>query len=82
MPSLISSPPLPPKSTSDEVRAYAHHLLVMAEVSDAQAFLVGFLTDRVGLDAETAGKVAQEYADYYEQRRKVGAPPVGKETVQ
>jgi len=79
---LLSIPPLPPKSTSDEARAYASKLLVMAETADAQAFLIGFLTGRMRLDDDTAGKLAQEYADYYQQRRKVGAPPVGKETVQ
>jgi hypothetical protein len=67
---LVTAPPLPEKSETDDVRRYAQKLLVMAEMADAQAFLVGFLTERVGLRDAVAQAIAQKYVEYYERRQR------------
>ena len=67
---LVSVPALPEKSETEAVRRYAQRLLVMAEMADAQAFLVGFLTDCLGLPGGVARAIAQKYAEYYEKRKR------------
>jgi len=67
---LVSAPAME-KAGTDALRRHAGNMLVMAEMADAQAFLIGFLTDRLGLDDARAGAIAQKYAEYYERRKKM-----------
>lgn len=59
---------MPPETAID----LAHNLLAVAEASLGDAFLVGFMRDRVGLEMEQVGSLLLEFRSYRETREENG----------
>jgi hypothetical protein len=55
--------------TPDEARAFAASIVEAAEAAEQDAFLVGFLTTRVGLDLDRAVLVLRDFRAERDARR-------------
>jgi hypothetical protein len=68
--------------TPEEARDHAKNVLEATEASEQDAFMLHFLTERVGTDREKAMAVIVDFRQWREARGKKGPPSDSKEFVQ
>jgi len=68
--------------TPEQARDHAKNMLEATEASEQDAFMLGFMQTKVGLDLEPAMQVIIDFRKWRESRGKKGPPSDRREFVQ